>query len=37
MKIINLPRGGGKTTRLLYASEFHNAPICVQLMGKRIG
>lgn len=30
MKIINLPRGYGKTTRLLYASEFNNAPIlCV--------
>lgn len=27
MKIINLPRGRGKTTRLLYASEFNNAPI----------
>ena len=27
MKIINLPRGGGKTVRLLYASEFNNAPI----------
>lgn len=27
MKIINLPRGGGKTTRLLYASEFNDAPI----------
>ena len=30
MKIINLPRGSGKTTRLLYASEFNNTPIlCV--------
>lgn len=27
MKIINLPRGRGKTTRLLYASEFNNIPI----------
>ena len=27
MKIINLPRGHGKTTRLLYASEFTNTPI----------
>lgn len=27
MKIINLPRGCGKTTRLLYASEFNNIPI----------
>lgn len=27
MKIINLPRGYGKTTRLLYASEFNNIPI----------
>lgn len=27
MKIINLGRGQGKTTRLLYASEFNNAPI----------
>ena len=27
MKIINLPRGNGKTTRLLYASEFNNIPI----------
>lgn len=27
MKIINLPRGYGKTTRLLYASEFNNTPI----------
>ena len=27
MKIINLPRGQGKTTRLLYASEFNNIPI----------
>ena len=27
MKIINLPRANGKTTRLLYASEFNNIPI----------
>lgn len=27
MKIINLPRGYGKTIRLLYASEFNDAPI----------
>lgn len=27
MKIFNLPRGKGKTTRMLYASEFNNAPI----------
>lgn len=27
MKIINLPRGQGKTTRLLFASEFNDAPI----------
>ena len=27
MKIINLGRGKGKTTRLLYASEFNEAPI----------
>ena len=27
MKIINLPRAKGKTTRLLYASEFNNVPI----------
>lgn len=27
MKIINIPRGQGKTTRLLYASEFQNIPI----------
>ena len=27
MKIINLPRGYGKTTRLLYASEFNDTPI----------
>lgn len=27
MKIISLGRGQGKTTRLLYASEFNNIPI----------
>lgn len=26
-KTINLPRGAGKTTRMLYASEFNNVPI----------
>lgn len=36
MKIINLPRGGGKPTRLLYASEFNNIPIlCTSLMEKQ--
>ena len=30
MKIISLGRGQGKTTRLLYASEFNNAPILCQ-------
>lgn len=33
MKIINLDRGQGKTTRLLYASEFNNMPIlCCSIM-----
>lgn len=27
MKVFNLPRGEGKTVRMLYASEFNNAPI----------
>lgn len=27
MKIFNLPRGTGKTKRMLYASEYHNVPI----------
>lgn len=27
MKIYDLPRGTGKTTRLIYLSEFNNAPI----------
>ena len=27
MKIFNLSRGQGKTMRMLYASEYHNAPI----------
>lgn len=27
MKVFNLPRGSGKSTRLLYASEFTGAPI----------
>lgn len=36
MKIINLPRGYGKTTRLLYASEFNNIPIlCANDMQKK--
>lgn len=36
MKIINLPRGYGKTTRLLYASEFNNTPIlCVNRDAKQ--
>lgn len=33
MKIINLARGQGKTTRLLYASEFNEIPI---LCGNKI-
>lgn len=32
MKIINLGRGQGKTTRLLYASEFNNIPILCNSM-----
>ena len=36
MKIINLGRGQGKTTRLLYASEFQNVPIlCKDWNAKR--
>lgn len=27
MRIFNLPRGKGKTIRMLYASEYHNVPI----------
>ena len=27
MRIFNLKRGTGKTIRMLYASEYHNAPI----------
>ena len=35
MKIINLGRGQGKTTRLLYASEFQGIPIlCKDLNAK---
>ena len=35
MKIINLGRGEGKTTRLIYASEFNNVPIlCATSMQK---
>ena len=30
-RVINLPRGAGKTTRLLYASEFNNVPILCRL------
>lgn len=37
MKIINLPRGYGKTTRLLYASEFNNIPIlCANKNSKQV-
>ena len=37
MKIINLDRGRGKTTRLLYASEFNNMPIlCSSLHEKQL-
>lgn len=36
MKIINLGRGQGKTTRLLYASEFNDIPIlCSTLTEKK--
>lgn len=36
MKIINLGRGQGKTTRLLYASEFNDMPIlCVNSCMKK--
>lgn len=36
MKIINLGRGQGKTTRLLYASEFNDMPIlCVTMAEKK--
>jgi hypothetical protein len=36
MKIFNLQRGRGKTTRMLYASEFNNAPIlCYNTMYKQ--
>ena len=36
MKIINLPRGCGKTTRLLYASEFNDTPIlCANQISKQ--
>lgn len=35
MKIISLGRGQGKTTRLLYASEFNDAPIlCANMRHK---
>lgn len=36
MKIFNLPRGTGKTKRMLYASEYHNAPIlCANATSKK--
>ena len=36
MKVINLDRGKGKTTRLLYASEFRNIPIlCANKVAKQ--
>ena len=36
MKIFNLSRGKGKTTRMLYASEFNNIPIlCYNEMYKQ--
>ena len=35
MKIINLGRGQGKTTRLLYASEFNDMPILVSTMADK--
>lgn len=35
MKIINLGRGQGKTTRLLYASEFNNVPILCSTCEKK--
>ena len=36
MKIINLGRGKGKTTRLLYASEFNDAPILCSTLNEKI-
>lgn len=36
MKIFNLPRGTGKTKRMLYASEYHNAHIlCANATSKK--
>ena len=35
MKIISLGRGQGKTTRLLYASEFNDSPILCANMGQK--
>ena len=36
MRIFNLARGRGKTMRMLYASEYHNAPIvCTTSMSKQ--
>jgi len=37
MKIFNLPRQAGKTTRMLYASEYHNAPILCANAGMKYG
>ena len=37
MKIFNLPRRAGKTTRMLYASEYHNAPILCGNEGMKYG
>lgn len=35
MKLFNLPRAGGKSMRMIYASEFNNAPIlCVNEVSK---
>lgn len=36
MKIINLPRGRGKTMRLLYASEFNYIPILCSTNAEKI-
>lgn len=35
MKVFNLKRGAGKTIRMIYASELHNAPIiCMNSVAK---
>lgn len=35
MKLFNLPRAGGKSMRMIYASEFNNVPIlCVNEVSK---